>query len=478
MPHILIISTDIVGPAMAGPGIRAWELARALSAECTVTLAAPGAQVDTPAEFRLASYQMGQPGALSDALAAADVIVGQGFVFAEHPEVLASTRPLAIDLYDPELLEALHLYEGLPAEAAAAKHRSYLALTNSMLRRGDFFFCATGRQRDYWLGALSAAGRINGRTYAQDHTFRSLIDLAPSGIPPAAPTADQPVLRGVHPAIDADSILLLWAGGLWDWFDPMLIIRAVAALQEQLPRLRLCFFGGARPNPYGEPYRTRTHDLARSLAIELGALDRSVIFLEEWVPYEARGAYLAEADAGVSAHVAGVETHFAFRTRLLDYLWARLPVVCSADDSLGEEIAHHGAGLLVGVGDLEGWIAALQRIHDDAALRAECRAAADRLAAEYVWPRVAQPLLAFCRAARPAPDRDLALNLCRDDGQPTDLIQNGTASLEQIRERDQQLTHLTREIERKNQHILELESLLGRIQDGRVMRVLRRLGRG
>ena len=44
MARVLIISTDIVGPAMAGPGIRAWELARALSAECTVTLAAPGSR--------------------------------------------------------------------------------------------------------------------------------------------------------------------------------------------------------------------------------------------------------------------------------------------------------------------------------------------------------------------------------------------------------------------------------------------------
>src|SRR5262245_52412318 len=214
MTHVLIISTDVVGPAMAGPGIRAWELARALSAECMVTLAAPGTEVDTPAEFGLAPYQLGQPGALSDALAAADVVVGQGFVFADHPEVLASERPLAIDLYDPELLESLHLYDELPPDAAAAKHRHYLALTRGMLRRGDFFFCATARQRDYWLGALSAVGRISALTYAQDHTFRALIDLVPSGIPATAPTADHPVLRGVHPAIDTNSILLLWAGGL------------------------------------------------------------------------------------------------------------------------------------------------------------------------------------------------------------------------------------------------------------------------
>jgi glycosyltransferase involved in cell wall biosynthesis len=403
--RVLLISTDVVGPAMAGPGIRAWELARALAAEYAVTLAAPGAAPAPDAPFRVATYEWGRPGALANALASADVVVGQGFVFVEHPEVLASSQPLGIDLYDPQILESLHLYDGLPADQADAQQRRYLDLTSAMLRRGDFFFCATERQRDYWIGALSALGRVNAAIYTHDQTLRELIDLVPSGIPAAPPVAAGPALRGVHPAIGVDSLLLLWAGGLWEWFDPLLVIRAVAALQQELPRLRLCFFAGARPNPQGQPYRTRNHELARRLAAELGALDRSVIFLEEWIDYARRGAYLAEADAGVSAHVAGVETRFAFRTRLLDYLWARLPVVCSAGDSLGEQIAQRGVGLLVATGDLDGWIAALRRLHDDAALRAECRSAAVRLAEEFAWERVARPLAGFCRAARHAPDR-------------------------------------------------------------------------
>src|SRR5439155_7679860 len=136
------------------------------------------------------------------------------------------------------------------------------------------------RQRDYWLGALRGLGRVHALTYAQDHTLQALIDLVPSGIPPAPPAATGPTLRGAHPAIGADAVLLLWAGGLWDWFDPLLVIHAVAALQKELPRLRLCFFAGARPNPHGKPLRTRNHELARALAVKLGVLDRSVIFLD------------------------------------------------------------------------------------------------------------------------------------------------------------------------------------------------------
>ncbi|HEY3231444.1 MAG TPA: hypothetical protein VGJ87_19605, partial [Roseiflexaceae bacterium] len=140
MPRVLIVSTDIVGPAMAGPGIRAWELARALAGEFAVTLAAPpgvrnpdegrrqdegGVEGSELREFRLAPYVFGRPGALAEVLADADVVVGQGFVFAEHPELLASSLPLAIDLYDPLLLEALDLYGAQSAEDATMHHRRY-----------------------------------------------------------------------------------------------------------------------------------------------------------------------------------------------------------------------------------------------------------------------------------------------------------------------------------------------------------------
>jgi glycosyltransferase involved in cell wall biosynthesis len=465
MKRVLIVSTDVVGSAMAGPGIRAWELARVLAREALVTLAAPGAtQAAMPPGMRLAPYVLGQPGALAGLLAEADLAVGQGFVFAEHAELLEASLPLAIDLYDPLLLEALDLYGGMSPEDATTHHRRYVSLTDALLRRGDFFFCATERQRDYWLGALSAVGRVNARTFAQDRTLRALIDCVPSGAPPEPPVVQRPKLRGVHPAIGEADLLLLWAGGLWDWFDPLILIRAVAALSAELPGLRLCFFAGARPNPLGEPFRTRNHEAARTLASELGVLDRAVVFLEDWIAYDERGAYLAEADVGVSAHHPGIETRFAFRTRLLDYLWARLPVVCTAGDSLGEEIGARGAGLLVGAEDLDGWVMALRRMHGDAALRAACRSAAETLARDYTWARVAEPLAQFCRGAHAAFDRDVLDLASADLRAPID-------------EREQRIGGLTREIERKNQHIRDLEALIGRLENGRVMRILRLMKR-
>ncbi|MCU0495402.1 MAG: glycosyltransferase, partial [Chloroflexaceae bacterium] len=309
--------------------------------------------------------------------------------------------PLAVDMYDPLILEGLDLYASAPLRVAEAQHARYQALTEALLARGDFFFCATAAQRDYWLGALSAAGRITpALARSTDRELHQLIDLVPSGLPATPPAAGRSVLRGVHPAIPTDSLICLWAGGLWDWFDPQLIVRAVAVLRDTFPQLRLCFFAGARPNPHGAPFRTAVYEATHALAAELGLLNQHVIFLEAWVPYAERGAYLAEADLGVSAHRPGIETHFAFRTRLLDYLWARLPVVCTAGDSLGSEIVAAGAGLAVPPHDLDGWVAALGRMASDSGLRQACRAAAEPLVQRYRWDSVAQPLAAFCAAPR------------------------------------------------------------------------------
>ena len=41
------------------------------------------------------------------------------------------------------------------------------------------------------------------------------------------------------------------------------------------------------------------------------------------MPYDERADYLLDADVGVSTHFPHIETEFSFRTRILDYLWAR-----------------------------------------------------------------------------------------------------------------------------------------------------------
>ncbi len=471
MSRILIISTDVVGTTMAGPGIRALELARALArARHTVVLAVPGASDSADALLTITPYAYGQPGAFTALLAWAEVVVGQGFVFEAHPELLASDVPLAIDMYDPLILESLDLYAGADRATLDQQTARYLRLTNAQLQRGDFFFCATSGQRDYWLGALTAAGRLTPDVVASsDRELRALIDLVPSGIAATPPERGAPVLRGVHPAIPGDAVLLVWAGGLWDWFDPLTVVRAVADLRETCPQLRLCFFAGARPNPHGQPFLTRNTEQVSALAANLGVLGRQVIMLDFWVPYAERGRYLAEADVGVSAHLPGIETRFAFRTRLLDYLWARLPLIGTVGDSLGEMIAQRGAGLLVAPGDQTGWRTAICQLYHDTSARAALQAAAGQLAEHFTWAEVVRPLETFCAAPRRT-------------GRPPDDPDHHVAELAAARasaaESSDYARRLERELATRDAQIASMADLLGRIENGRIMRILRALRRG
>ena len=101
----------------------------------------------------------------------------------------------------------------------------------------------------------------------------------------------------------------------------------------------------------------------RQLADELGLTGTHVFFNEGWVDYDDRQNYLLDADAGVSTHFQHVETAFSFRTRILDYLWAGLPIVSSGGDTFGELVAARGprrAGRPSS--DVDGLAAALERV--------------------------------------------------------------------------------------------------------------------
>ena len=105
-----------------------------------------------------------------------------------------------------------------------------------------------------------------------------------------------------------------------------------------------------------------------------------MFFNEGWVEYDQRQNYLLEADIGVSTHLDHVETAFSFRTRVLDYLWAALPVVATAGDSLSGLVEARGLGLTVPPGDVDALETALFRLLDDKALAVACRARAGDVA--------------------------------------------------------------------------------------------------
>jgi hypothetical protein len=98
----------------------------------------------------------------------------------------------------------------------------------------------------------------------------------------------------------------------------------------------------------------------------------------------------------VSAHHDHLESRFAFRTRILDYLWAGLPVVTTGGDVLGELVERRGLGAAVAPGDAEGFARACLALLDDDGARAAATDAVRKAAEELRWSRVTAPLVSWC----------------------------------------------------------------------------------
>lgn len=380
--------------------MRAWHIAEHLSRQNDVRLitTSPFCEV-VPDGF--AAYAAGADG-LAEAEAWCDVMVLQGYVTLHHPVLAASGKVIVFDVYDPLHLETLALTKGTTSEARDNHVRLSVETLNQQLARADFLICASPRQRDLFIGQLCALGRANPLTYDRDPTLKDLIDIVPFGLPEQAPEHRRPVLRGVVPGIGPDDDVLIWAGGVYDWFDPVTLVRAVALVARDRPSVRLFFMGMRHPNP--DVPEMQVARSTRELAAELGLTGTNVFFNDGWVDYADRENYLLEATLGVSTHYASAETRFSFRTRQLDYLWAALPVVATEGDGFAELITSEGLGLVVPPEDPEALAAALLRLLDDHEFAQKCRRHAAFVRQRFHWSVALEPLAAFCRAPRHAPD--------------------------------------------------------------------------
>ena len=471
--RLLIITHEPLVPNISGPGVRVLEIGRALSDDLQVTIATPSEPGIAAERCAIAAYSFDDVSGLRRLAEQADVLLVQGFTLARFPFLEQLGIPIAVDLYCPFTLEHLEMtrYRGTGAggqgltdvtthrnqgreaggpgltdvtshetrgtsrasgfgrqasradthardeshdlEQVSKEAADILAVQNDQLRDGDFFICASERQRDFWIGALHTAGRINPLTYAADPTLRKLVDVVPFGLPeqeldwPGRPRA----LKGVRPGIRETDRVLLWAGSLLDWQDPQTLIRAVAQLSAERDDVKLFFMGIRHPNPQVKPMRIveETIELARAL----GVLDTHVFF-NDWVPYDQRGGYLVDADLGLSTHRDHLETRFSYRTRMLDYIWAGLPIVCTTGDHFAALVTERRLGVAVPPGDADALAGAIRLLLDDRARWAECREHLRALRDDLRWSRVVAPLRQFARSPAFAADRAPAMRAMRE----------------------------------------------------------------
>jgi glycosyltransferase involved in cell wall biosynthesis len=398
-PRFLIVCNDVVDVKMAGPGMRYLEMARILKNELDVTLAVPSETSLQEPGIPLVPYALNSPESLKALVDNSDVALVSGHMVRQFPFLATTPTRLVVDMINPFLLEHLHYNPDTPIEFQTMALRGAVEDTNDLARTGDYFVCGSERQRDFWMGVLAANGRINPLTHGEDDTLRNLISVVGFGIPEQPPVRRHPVLRGVNPAFGEDTKIVWWGGGMWDWLDSVTMIEAWPAVLARHPEARLVFL---RQHPNPRIPRHKKAERTMRIAEELGEVDRSVFFLE-WLSYLDCETMLCEADVGVVLHPLHVETHFSARTRIYNFIWARLPILVSDGDVMSELVRERGLGRVAPPSDPDGVALALSELLDKP--KTAWQDSFEELTDCLRWSRVVSPLREYVLTGGQAADR-------------------------------------------------------------------------
>jgi glycosyltransferase involved in cell wall biosynthesis len=372
MARVLLVCPEPLGHGQpAGIGIRVVEIARVLAEDGhTITILSPdGGSVATHATDVLT------PQALLHHSTRADVAIVEGHAindFVAH----AKRIPTVVDLYDPFIIENLHYHSTRGSEVFAHDHATLMRA----LSAGDFFLCASEAQRMFFLGALLAAGRLNPVAFEHDATLRPLIDVAPFGVHEARRRGTS---SGGH------SVLF---GSIYDWYDPITAIDAIAIARRTLPDLELTF----TRHPNAELPQGVAADAAKH--VERFGYGRFIHFVP-WVPYDQRGEFFDRFALSLLTFPPSIETDLAMRTRIYDYLWSGLPVITSPAPGTDSLIEQHGAGTVVHSNLVEDFAAAIVAACSGASREAMI-AGTQRFVEEHQWAKTLAPLREFCRTPR------------------------------------------------------------------------------
>jgi len=391
-PRLVVVAPDIVGTKMAGPGIRFVAIARQMSdvADVTLALGPEGSRIEEVADLGFAVAEYSDRASLVAIVAAHDI----AFCQLIDQEVVRQGM-------DAGCRFIFDLYNALPAEAIGAERiggfdtqpemdnafTDVLAFFRFCLRAGSYFVTSNERQRDFWIGYMMAVDALLPSELRGRHAS-DVVGLVPFGMEDDEPTSRRRAIRDGL-GIGDEALVLLWAGGIWDWFDAETPIRAVTSTRTDGADVHLVFYGTTHPNPMiGTPKAVAR---ARALADDLGVLDAGVHFIDGWVPAEERADYLLDADIAISAHKESFETRYAFRTRILDHFWATLPSIVTEGDWFADYIAAEGLGRVTGYGDVDSTVAAIEELATPEA-RALIRAEVARVRDSWRWESTTAPL--------------------------------------------------------------------------------------
>jgi glycosyltransferase involved in cell wall biosynthesis len=358
MSTVVVATPDVVGARMAGPGIRAWNIARQMAKVAPTTLVAKVEGEVWTANDRVAVVDK-DSGEARDAIRNAAVLIGQP---ARRFRKKRRDQRIVFDLFDPTVLELRELYGTWPS----MRQRIHLAAEwwrlSEALMVADLLMCAAPQQR-----------RFYGSLQSGDAKWVEV----PFGIDPAE----------ISSCAKPQSNLIIWGGGVWEWLDPKTAIDAVLALNHDGLDCKLLFLGRTRPNR--DLVDRRRADRFDRLLERGGSY---VSAHADWVPYAERLSWLRSSKVAIMLHRPTAEAEFAIRTRLFDAIAAGIPVIATEKGFAAELVASEGLGIVVPPEDVCAVADAIRRLLTDDVFHSTCVMNLERVRPRYAWEVVTRPL--------------------------------------------------------------------------------------
>ena len=209
-----------------------------------------------------------------------------------------------VDFIGPSLVESIYLHK-FPAKIAAR-------LKTNVFSSTDLVLCANERLKYYLMGFLFSRG-----------VYKALDSIQ---VIPQAPPAEPPSKGADFQRFKSEGQwVVLVAGWFNPWYDYETIFKAVNEMRDL--SLQIVFMGD-NPTTAKVDVKRRIIDLANKY--NLG--DR--ITITGLVAFKDRCNYYLQADVGLNMARSDWEDELSSRARIMEYLWAGLPVITSGQDYL------------------------------------------------------------------------------------------------------------------------------------------------
>lgn len=335
--------------AIAGVGQRLAEIAQVLGQRYTVRVitsptsdvvdlgAADTVSVGEEAERAIAKadavmfFDAPDRGRIELAFAHRKLIIGECRAPIEHltfPSVLACADPVG-------------------------EHQRFLGSYRRLLQVGHHFLCRSQVERAALLSTLCAFGRTTPADLARSSTLDHLITTVPVGFS----------RRGLEAADAAEPVFMadfLWTGGVWAFFEPLMLVRAMKILHDRGVDASAAFLHAAPSED------TRSTLIKVGEAIEDLELGDRVRLHTKPLALSERDQYVKAAQAYVCIAKPGAENETGTRLRLRDTWLHGIPTIIDPHGISGDLVARENLGVVLREPSAESLADVLQQVKSGA----------------------------------------------------------------------------------------------------------------